>query len=214
MRYIKCTACGANRPIAVKASPVTAKRPATQASAIMPVMMVADASTMPIWNAADAIFVSDGTRASELSRAFPRPSWRAPPAACEPSLVSGSSSGSAADGLLPEVDHASPAEALNGRVAHLSRPCKSGMFSMPPCDHGGRRMLLAWKNAHRLEASIFLTQRVGLRALAQRLRERQKQRDHRDQQCDPFLLERGPGMLGGALPRAPCFHAAPMRVSP
>ncbi len=47
-RYIKCTACGANRPIAVKASPVTARRPATQASAIMPVMMVADASTMPI----------------------------------------------------------------------------------------------------------------------------------------------------------------------
>ena len=29
--------------------------PATQASNIMPVMTVADASTMPIWNAADAI---------------------------------------------------------------------------------------------------------------------------------------------------------------
>ena len=46
--YIRCTACGANRPIAVKASPATASRPDTQASAIMPVMMVADASTMPI----------------------------------------------------------------------------------------------------------------------------------------------------------------------
>ena len=46
--YIRCTACGANRPIAMKTSPVTAKKPATQASAIMPVMMVADASTMPI----------------------------------------------------------------------------------------------------------------------------------------------------------------------
>ena len=46
--YIKCTACGANRPIAVNAIPASASRPDIQASAIMPVMMVADASTMPI----------------------------------------------------------------------------------------------------------------------------------------------------------------------
>jgi hypothetical protein len=45
---------GANRPIAVKARPASASAPDTHASAIMPVMIVADASTIPIWNAADA----------------------------------------------------------------------------------------------------------------------------------------------------------------
>ena len=52
--HIKCTACGANNPMIVKPTPATASRPDTQASAIMPVMMVAEASTMPIWNAAEA----------------------------------------------------------------------------------------------------------------------------------------------------------------
>ena len=37
-----------------KAMPATVSRPDIQASAMMPVMMVADASTMPIWNAAEA----------------------------------------------------------------------------------------------------------------------------------------------------------------
>ena len=37
------------------AMPATASAPATQANTIMPVMMVADASTMPIWKAAEAI---------------------------------------------------------------------------------------------------------------------------------------------------------------
>ena len=37
------------------AMPATANMPDTQASTIMPVMMVADASTMPIWKAAEAI---------------------------------------------------------------------------------------------------------------------------------------------------------------
>ena len=36
------------------AEPAIASAPETQASTIMPVMMVADASTMPIWNAAEA----------------------------------------------------------------------------------------------------------------------------------------------------------------
>ena len=41
-------------PSAVTAMPASVSTPDTQASAIMPVMMVADASTMPIWNAAEA----------------------------------------------------------------------------------------------------------------------------------------------------------------
>ena len=52
--YIRCTACGANRPMAVKPNPASASRPETHASATMPVMIVAEASTMPIWNAAEA----------------------------------------------------------------------------------------------------------------------------------------------------------------
>ena len=35
--------------------PPTASRPEIHANTIMPVMMVADASTMPIWNRAEAI---------------------------------------------------------------------------------------------------------------------------------------------------------------
>ena len=41
-------------PSAVIAMPASANTPETQASTIMPVMMVADASTMPIWKAAEA----------------------------------------------------------------------------------------------------------------------------------------------------------------
>ena len=52
--YIRCTAWGANSPIPVNARPVTASKPATQASAIMPVIMVADANTIPIWKVAEA----------------------------------------------------------------------------------------------------------------------------------------------------------------
>ena len=50
----RCTACGANSPNAMKASPITPRPPARKLSATMPVMTVADASTMPIWKAADA----------------------------------------------------------------------------------------------------------------------------------------------------------------
>jgi hypothetical protein len=48
LSYIRCTECGASRPIAVKAMPTIANAPDIHASAIMPVMMVADASTIPI----------------------------------------------------------------------------------------------------------------------------------------------------------------------
>ena len=41
-------------PSTVMPRPASVNRPATQASGSMPVMMVAEASTMPIWNAADA----------------------------------------------------------------------------------------------------------------------------------------------------------------
>ena len=41
-------------PSAVIAMPASASTPEIQASTIMPVMMVADASTIAIWNAADA----------------------------------------------------------------------------------------------------------------------------------------------------------------
>ena len=50
----KCTACGAKNPIAVNANPATPRAIANQVNTIIPVMTVADASTMPIWNAADA----------------------------------------------------------------------------------------------------------------------------------------------------------------
>ena len=52
--YGRCSRCGTKMPSAVKAMPASVSRPDIQASAIMPVMMVADASTMPIWNAAEA----------------------------------------------------------------------------------------------------------------------------------------------------------------
>ena len=50
----KCSACGAKAPRAVKPSPAKASRPEIQDSAKMPVMMVAEASTMAIWKAAEA----------------------------------------------------------------------------------------------------------------------------------------------------------------
>ena len=43
-----------NTPSAVNAIPTSASRPDIQANAIMPVMMVAEASTIPIWNVAEA----------------------------------------------------------------------------------------------------------------------------------------------------------------
>ena len=45
---------GMEKPDAMMASPTTPRPPAMYASAIMPVMTAADASTMPIWKAADA----------------------------------------------------------------------------------------------------------------------------------------------------------------
>jgi hypothetical protein len=38
----------------MKTSPITPRPPARKLSATMPVMTVADANTIPIWNAADA----------------------------------------------------------------------------------------------------------------------------------------------------------------
>ena len=48
-------ACGANSAMPMKPMPVKASPIASQLSAMMPVITVADASTIPIWNAADAI---------------------------------------------------------------------------------------------------------------------------------------------------------------
>ena len=42
------------RQVDLKAIPASVSRPEIQASAMMPVMMVAEASTMPIWKAAEA----------------------------------------------------------------------------------------------------------------------------------------------------------------
>ena len=50
----QCSRCGTKMPSAVNAMPASVSRPEIQASAMMPVMMVAEASTMPIWNAAEA----------------------------------------------------------------------------------------------------------------------------------------------------------------
>jgi hypothetical protein len=44
----RCSRCGANMPSAVNAIPASVSRPEIQESAIMPVMMVAEASTIPI----------------------------------------------------------------------------------------------------------------------------------------------------------------------
>ena len=44
----RCSRCGAKMPNTVKAMPVSVSRPAIHANATMPVMIVADASTMPI----------------------------------------------------------------------------------------------------------------------------------------------------------------------
>ena len=52
--YARCSAWGANRPSPMKATPMTAMPPASQASSTMPVMTAAEHSTMPIWNAAEA----------------------------------------------------------------------------------------------------------------------------------------------------------------
>ena len=46
------------------------------------------------------------------------------------------------------------------------------------------RIVLAWKNDHRFEASICVGQGVGLRALAAHLRDRQQGRQDGDQQGD------------------------------
>ena len=48
-------------------------------------------------------------------------------------------------------------------------------------------MFLAWKKFHRFDGLDLMVQRVGLGALAQRLREREEQRDDRDQQRHPLV---------------------------
>jgi hypothetical protein len=52
--HAKWSAWGANRPSAMKAAPMMAIPPASQASNTVPVMTAAEHSTMPIWNAAEA----------------------------------------------------------------------------------------------------------------------------------------------------------------
>ena len=53
--YRKCMECGAIRPSAMNTSPSTARPPDSQVRIAMPVITEADASTMPIWKAAEAI---------------------------------------------------------------------------------------------------------------------------------------------------------------
>jgi hypothetical protein len=67
-------------------------------------------------------------------------------------------------------------------------------------------MLLAWKNAQRFDGFDVLADRFGLGALAERLRQRQEQRDHGDQQGD--LLVRAGRVLGvlGMLHAFVCAH--------
>src|SRR5579872_3538728 len=50
----RCTACGAQSPMPVKARPMRPSKPDSQPSVVMAVMTSADASTMPIWNTAEA----------------------------------------------------------------------------------------------------------------------------------------------------------------
>ena len=50
----KSKACGAHRPKAHSVSPAMPSAPESHASTVMPVMIVADASTIPIWKAAEA----------------------------------------------------------------------------------------------------------------------------------------------------------------
>ena len=74
-------------------------------------------------------------------------------------------------GLLPVVDLLLQRR-LGGIVAdgpRLSLACSEAVCTTV------RRMLLAWKNAHRFEASTFLLMDFGLRALAECLRKRQAQ---------------------------------------
>jgi hypothetical protein len=52
--HARCSAWGANRPKPMKAIPITAIPPPSQASSTMPVMTAAAHSTMPIWKAAEA----------------------------------------------------------------------------------------------------------------------------------------------------------------
>ncbi len=70
-------------------------------------------------------------------------------------------------------------------------------------------MLLAWKNAQRLAASTFLLIDLGLGALAERLRDRQEQRQHGDQERD--LLVRAGRVFGvlGMLHAFMCAHHVP-----
>jgi hypothetical protein len=51
--YTRWKACGANSPTASMAIPAIPSAPPAKASAAMPVMTWAEASTMPIWKAAD-----------------------------------------------------------------------------------------------------------------------------------------------------------------
>jgi hypothetical protein len=52
--YARWSAWGANNPSPMKATPMMAIPPASQASSTVPVMTAAEHSTMPIWNAAEA----------------------------------------------------------------------------------------------------------------------------------------------------------------
>ena len=50
----KCTACGTKSPIAMNTRPMPPSPRAIHVSASIPVMTVAEAKTIPIWNAAEA----------------------------------------------------------------------------------------------------------------------------------------------------------------
>jgi hypothetical protein len=53
-RHPRCSACGANKPSAMKTTPTAATPLATQASHNVAVTTAAAHMTMPIWNAAEA----------------------------------------------------------------------------------------------------------------------------------------------------------------
>ena len=135
-------------------------------------MMVADASTMPIWKAAEANFVVVVARQRrDRVRAVPRRALAGEFGQLPPSLTGG----------FPAPSGSAPRSCSSRRPAWPARPWRRGRPPHrearagpgPAVDQSTavRRMLLAWKNAHRLEASTFwLMERRGLRALAERLR--------------------------------------------
>ena len=146
----RCTACGANRPIAVKASPVTARRPDDPGQRDH----AGDDGGRRQHDAdlerrrGDLVMMVFRQRAD---RGRVRPAWRARPVA--PNLRRFPAPSGSAPRSSSSSRSASPAPPWRHR-----RPSRRGS-SLAWSDVASttvRRMLLAWKNAHRFEASTFL----------------------------------------------------------